>query len=146
MSSSRQRSRLAFFATDVTDLNDPERRFPLSAEDIRLLNPNTRTCPIFRTRRDAEITKYIYRRVPVLINENKKDGNPWGVTFMAMLHMSNDSGTFPHSRRAWRPRWELEGNVFRNGEALPAALRSQDASPFSITAMATIHCDPARLR
>ena len=55
----------SFFALDVTDLKNPERRFPLSAEDIRLLNPNTRTCPIFRTRRDAEITKMIYRRVPV---------------------------------------------------------------------------------
>jgi len=104
----------AFFCHAVSDLRDPERRFPLSAEDIRLLNPNTRTCPIFRTRRDAEITKEIYRRVPVLIDENKKDGNPWGITFLRMFDMSNDSGLF-------RIREELEadgcelaepGNVF----------------------------------
>ena len=31
------------------------------------MNPNTGTCPIFRSRRDAEINKEIYRRVPVLI-------------------------------------------------------------------------------
>ena len=30
------------------------------------MNPNTGTCPIFRSKRDAEINKAIYRRVPVL--------------------------------------------------------------------------------
>ena len=34
-----------FFAHAVEDLRDPERRFTLTAEDIELLNPNTRTCP-----------------------------------------------------------------------------------------------------
>jgi hypothetical protein len=53
-------------------LRDPERRFALSAEDMALLNPNTRTCPIFRSRRDAELTKAIYRRVPVLIREGRR--------------------------------------------------------------------------
>src|SRR5690606_23132738 len=58
-----------FFALGVEDLEDDEKRFTLSPDDFELLNPNTRTCPIFRTRRDAEITKGIYRRVPVLVRE-----------------------------------------------------------------------------
>lgn len=62
-----------FFAHSVDDLNDPERRFSLSAAHIALLNPNTRTCPIFRSRRDAELTKTIYRKVPILIRE---EGRP----------------------------------------------------------------------
>jgi hypothetical protein len=66
----------SFFALEVADLKDPERRFTLTPEDIALVNPNTRTCPIFRTRRDAEITTAIYRRVPVLIDETREDGNP----------------------------------------------------------------------
>ena len=45
------------------------------ADDFALLNPNTRTCPIFRSRRDAELTKAIYRRVPVLVREGDPDGN-----------------------------------------------------------------------
>ena len=57
----------AFFAHAVEELRDPERRFTLSPEDISLLNPNTLTCPTFRSRRDAELAKAIYRRVPVLI-------------------------------------------------------------------------------
>ena len=103
----------AFFALDVADLKDPERRFPLSAEDIRLLNPNTRTCPIFRTRRDAEITKDIYRRVLVLIDENKKDGNPWGITFkQGLFNMTSDSGLFRTREDLEADGWELEDNVF----------------------------------
>jgi len=108
----------AFFLHDVADLKDPERRFPLTAEDIRLLNPNTRTCPIFRTRRDAEITKEIYRRVPVLIDESRKDGNPWGIKFSTMFHMANDSHLFRTREELENDGWELAepGNVFRRGE------------------------------
>lgn len=87
-----------FFARRVSQL-DPAagRRFTLTAEDIRLLNPNTLTCPVFRSERDAEITKGIYRRVPVLIREardGRPESNPWGITFMAMFHMANDSNLF----------------------------------------------------
>jgi len=84
-----------FFATRVDHLRDPRRHFTLSADNIHLLNPNTRTCPVFRSRRDAELTKKIYRRVPVLIDESRgQAGNPWGIRFAAMFHMSNDSGLF----------------------------------------------------
>ncbi|MFX9626903.1 hypothetical protein ABTU79_19915, partial [Acinetobacter baumannii] len=64
-------ARFAFFLHQAADLQDPERRFTLTPEDFRLLNPNTRTAPIFRTRKDAELTKHIYRRVPVLIDEER---------------------------------------------------------------------------
>jgi hypothetical protein len=91
-----------FFARQVTALTDAERRFTLSADDFALLNPNTGTCPIFRTARDAELTKAIYRRLPVLLRESEPDGNPWGVSFKAMFHMANDSGLFHPSFAAGR--------------------------------------------
>ena len=97
----------AFFLTRAEQLRDGGRRFVLTAADLALLNPNTRTCPVFRTRQDAELTKAIYRRVPVLVNEGLgAAGNPWGVRFAAMFHMSNDSHLF-------RTRRELEGAGFR---------------------------------
>jgi hypothetical protein len=47
---------------------------------------------------DAELTKKIYSRVPVLIDEALDDqGNPWGIKFMTMFHMSNDSHLFMDS-------------------------------------------------
>jgi N-6 DNA Methylase len=105
-----------FFGHATTDLADPERRFTLSAEDIELLNPNTRTCPIFRTGRDAELTKQIYRHVPVLVREGDPHGNPWGVTFMRMFDMANDSHLFRTREELEDAGWHLNGNVFRRGE------------------------------
>lgn len=82
------------FALSTADLSDPDRHFTLTAEEIALINPNTRTCPIFRTKRDAEITKSIYRRVPILAKEGPPEENPWGIRFMRMFDMSNDSHLF----------------------------------------------------
>ncbi|RIH87659.1 Eco57I restriction-modification methylase domain-containing protein [Calidithermus roseus] len=97
-------AKLAFFATNVAQLKDPERVFSLTPEDFALLNPNTRTCPVFRTRADAELTKKIYRRVPVLWKEEPEE-NPWGVRFLRMLDMANDSPLF-------RERGALEAQGF----------------------------------
>jgi hypothetical protein len=72
-----------------------ERRFNLTTDDIAGINPNTKTAPVFRSRVDAELTAKIYARVPVLISEaHGRAGNHWGVSFMTMFHMSNDSGLF----------------------------------------------------
>ncbi len=89
-------ARFVFFATNVEHLADPRRAFTLSAEDIRLINPNTRTTPVFRSSADAELTKRIYRRVPVLVDETKGPaGNLWGVSFrQGLFNMTSDSGLF----------------------------------------------------
>jgi N-6 DNA Methylase len=105
-----------FFAHDTTDLADPERQFQLNAADFKLLNPNTRTCPIFRTRRDAEIVHRIYERVPVLIDQNRPDGNPWGIKFQRMFDMTNDSQSFRRRNDLEAEGFLLEGNVFKRGE------------------------------
>lgn len=66
-----------FFATNTSQITEPHRRFTLSADDIRLLNPNTRTCPIFRSQADAELTQKIYSRVPIFSELTQSNGNPW---------------------------------------------------------------------
>jgi hypothetical protein len=77
-----KQSEFAFFLTRTEQLRDNQRKFVLSSDDFSLLNPNTRTCPVFRTRQDAELTKAIYKRVPVLVNEQTGE-NPWNVRFLA---------------------------------------------------------------
>ncbi len=89
-----EQAEFAFFLTQVHQLADARRRFKLTPEEFRLINPNTLTCPVFRSERDAELTKKIYRAAPVLIDENSEEGNPWGISFMAMMHMSADSHLF----------------------------------------------------
>jgi N-6 DNA Methylase len=83
-----------FQAHAIEDLADPDRHFTLTADEIALLNPNTLTCPIFQSGRASELTKRIYRRVPVLDRVDSEEGNPWNITFMAMFHMTNDSELF----------------------------------------------------
>jgi hypothetical protein len=84
-----------FYIRHFSQLNDQARFFELTPDEITLLNPNTRTCPVFRSQMDAELTKKIYSRVPVLIDEALgKQGNPWGIKFMRMFDMSNDSHLF----------------------------------------------------
>lgn len=91
----------AFFLTDPAQLEQAERRFTLSPAQIARINPNTKTAPVFRARRDAELTAAIYDRVPVLIDENKGDaGNPWGVEFrQGLFNMTSDSGLFSTAKQ-----------------------------------------------
>ncbi|WP_242025674.1 endonuclease domain-containing protein [Phormidium tenue] len=78
------------------DIKEQRRHFTLTSKDIALINPNTLTCPIFRTVVDAKIIKKIYQNIPVL--ENEKTGeNPWDISFMSMFHMANDSELFHNS-------------------------------------------------
>jgi Eco57I restriction-modification methylase len=49
-------ARFAFFLHDPAELADADKSFFLTPEEITLLNPNTGTCPVFRSRRDAELT------------------------------------------------------------------------------------------
>lgn len=97
------------FATQVAQLHDPRRRFTLTPDEFRLINPNTLTFPVFRSERDAELTKKLYRAAPVLIDEGRADGNPWGIRFVTMLHMSNDSHLFADAPGAGRlPLYEAK--------------------------------------
>jgi hypothetical protein len=42
----------------------------MSKSDIIAINPNTRTAPVFRSQTDADLTRQIYARVPVLDTEH----------------------------------------------------------------------------
>jgi hypothetical protein len=49
-----------FFCRYFDQVQQIERHFELSRADLVALNPNTRTCPVFRTNADAQLTKEIY--------------------------------------------------------------------------------------
>ena len=113
-----ERAEFVFFAHAVDELLDSERRFTLSPDEIALVNPNTRTCPIFRSRKDAELTKAIYRRVPVLVHDARDSAanrSPWGVQLSTMYHMTNDASSFASREELDSAGWQLDGNVFRKG-------------------------------
>ncbi|WP_438492025.1 Eco57I restriction-modification methylase domain-containing protein [Streptomyces asiaticus] len=110
-------ARFAFFLHGPAELNGTEKVFTLSPEEITLLNPNTGTCPVFRARRDADISLAVYRRIAVLVKVGDPEGNPWGVSLGRMFHMSEDSHLF-HTRGSLEADgWVLDGNSFAKGES-----------------------------
>lgn len=99
-------AQFSFFSTNVQQLADERRRFSLSPDDLRRLNPNTGTCPVFRSQADAALTNSIYARVPVLMKEQQQDdqgnvihegSNPWGLDFQLMFMMNTASRLFERS-------------------------------------------------
>lgn len=112
-----EQASFAFGTRYIEDLDS--RRFAMPPEEILLVNPNTGTLPLFRSRRDAEITLGIYRRHPVLIREGDPNGNPWGLSFMTMFHMANDSHLFRTREQLEDEGWTLHGNIFeRDGKRM----------------------------
>ena len=110
----------AFFMHDAETVRDPERFFPLAPDDFARVNPNTGTAPVFRTRRDAEITRGIYERHPVLVD--RSDGNErktWPVRYNRMFDMTNDSHLFSTGAQLDAEGfYPVEGNRWKRGEDL----------------------------
>ena len=105
----------ASFAFGVRYMADlPDRRFTMPPEDLLLVNPNTGTTPLFRSRRDAEITLGIYRRIPVLWRDQPKQ-NPWRISFLRMFDMANNANIFRTRNELEATGWELHGNIFTKG-------------------------------
>jgi hypothetical protein len=92
-SSSISTSRFSFFLSNINQISDTNRIISMPAEEIALFNPNTQNCPSFRTKADAEIARKIYRNIPIIENKKLKL-NPWGVSFLRLFDMANDSHLF----------------------------------------------------
>ena len=90
-----EETRCAFFLNDTAEIDDPDRCFPLAPSDFARVNPNTGTAPVFRTRRDADITRHIYENHPVLADRSLGgERKVWPVQYANMFHMTNDSYRF----------------------------------------------------
>jgi Eco57I restriction-modification methylase len=95
-----EEGRFVFFCRTFEDLLNKNRWFELKRADFDLLNPNTRNCPTFRTRADAQMTMKLFRSAPVLINE-KTNCNPWHVRYkQGLFNMTTDSSLFEQSFRS----------------------------------------------
>ena len=100
-----------FYLTRIDHLLDPRRIYTLRTDDFARLNPNTKTCPVFRTSRDAKLTAKIYRNSTILYNEITGE-NPWNVKFGSMFNMSTDSSLFRTYAQLTAQGATLNGNTF----------------------------------
>lgn len=113
-------TRCAFFLHDVSEINDADRCFSLTSSDFARVNPNTGTAPVFRTRRDAEITRGIYERHPVLVDRSgQEEVRTWPVNYVRMIDMTNDSGLFRTADELKNDNfYPIQGNRWRRGQEL----------------------------
>ena len=100
-----------FYLTRLDHILDPKRIYTLRTDDFSALNPNTKTCSVFRTAKDAAITAKIYRLCSILMNEVTGD-NPWNAKVSNMMHMSHDSEDFKTYDALVNNGAILEGNRF----------------------------------
>lgn len=105
-------TRFAFLTRHLADV--PERRFELAPDEVMVMNPNTGTLPMFRTRTDADITLRIHRRHPVLVRDDAFDGNPWKLSFCRLFDMATDSNRFHQPEKL--TDGEFDGWAFRRGD------------------------------
>ncbi|MGN9846924.1 Eco57I restriction-modification methylase domain-containing protein [Nonomuraea sp. H19] len=103
---------LAFFLHDVIELDEPDRVISLTPAEIALVNPNTGSLPIFRTRHDADLTLAIHKRFPVLSNEAPNSSDPWRIEFKYLFRNANDGDLFRTREELFEDGWELQANTF----------------------------------
>lgn len=88
-------AKCAFFLQSVTQLKDPDVCFSMRAEDFARVNPNTGTAPVFKSRRDAELTTRLYKNASILTDlSGDQPVKAWPVRYATMFHMTNDSKFF----------------------------------------------------
>lgn len=101
-----------FYLTRIDHLLDPRRIYTLRTDDFARFNPNTKTCPVFRTSRDAELNAKIYRNSTILFNENTNN-NPWNIKFGSTFNMASDSQLFETYESLINKGAKLKGNIFQ---------------------------------
>ena len=115
-----EQTRCGFFLPDARTINDPQRGFTLAPADFARVNPNTGTAPVFRTRRDADITRRIYERHPVLVDRSGGgERRAWPVCYNRMLDMANDSHLFTTAEQLdAKGFYPVQGNRWKKGDEL----------------------------
>jgi hypothetical protein len=81
----------AFLAHRIEDLNDSSKRWQVTSEELKLLNPITSLCPTFRTKRDRDLVVGIHRTVAPFILQQKQSASWVGSDFLIMFRSDSSS-------------------------------------------------------
>jgi hypothetical protein len=113
-------ARFAFWLDGPAALGADGRTFTLTPGEAALINPNTGALPAFRGARDAALVAAIYRRVPVLWDETRADGNRWKMRLATMFPRAAASTGLLRAEQELRDEgWELAGSTFtRDGQRM----------------------------
>jgi hypothetical protein len=91
----KSEAKFVFFAHSTDHIRDEDRLITLSAEDFLLLNPNTKTCPIFRSKRASQLCKKLYRTHRILVRETDDEVKRlWDVQFGRIYNIGHEGDSF----------------------------------------------------
>ena len=127
------RTDCAFFLHGTAAIHDPDRCFPLAPSDFARVNPNTGTAPIFRTRRDADITRSIYENHPVLVDRSgDEELRAWPIGHLNQFHATHQSYLFQTAAQLdERGYYPISFNRWKKGKVIYLPLyEGKMVSPF----------------
>ena len=114
-------TRCGFFLPGTDAITDPDRAFTLTPDDFARVNPNTGTAPVFRTRRDADLTRRIYRDHPVLVDRSDgREDKLWPVRYrQGLFHSQGASSLFRTATQLDAAgAYPVAGNRWKKGEEI----------------------------
>lgn len=134
----------SFFNKKTQDLNDKRRHFTLLPEDFDLLNPNTHTCPVFKSEEDSKLAKKIYKISGIFIYDNNTEEthNPWKIRLQQMYNMTTASEYFsttegknliPLYEGKFLYLFDHRWNTFVNGSPVDVSPEQKSDPDFSVT-------------
>jgi hypothetical protein len=98
ISSDNESCAMASYVHEVANLRDPRKVYTLEPSEISLVNPNSCTCPVFRTPQDKELTVKVYKLNQVMQleegGESKSESNPFHLYPTLQFMMNTDSSLF----------------------------------------------------
>jgi hypothetical protein len=100
-----------FYALDIDDIKNENKRIPLTFQDFNLFNPNSKTAVIIRSLSDYKLLKRIYNNSKVLLNEQVVD-NVYALKTMSAFHMTNTASEFKTFNVLKDDGYQLNQSVF----------------------------------
>ena len=106
---------VGFMLTELEHILDKNRIFVLKASDFAKFNPNTQTCPVFRTNYDAKLCFKIYDQTSIMMSE-ENELNPWRIIFGSTFNMATKSDSFKSYNDLQDIGALQEGSNFKQGD------------------------------
>jgi hypothetical protein len=99
-----------FFAHSTSDLADADRHIRLSQKAVSVLNPLSRTAPLFRTRRDYILTLRLQKAGPIIGSSESAKG--WAIKATLMFMMNADMEGHRTAEELEAAGCQLSGNQY----------------------------------
>ena len=104
-----------FYLSALDQIKDESRIFKLTKTEIENLNPNSKTCPIFRTSIDAKINTILYSNNPIIKNNNTLSEISI-LEISRMFDMSSDSNLFRTFNELEAQNFKASSVIYSNNE------------------------------